>query len=306
MMLDLLIVGSGPAGLTAAVYAARAGLRAEVLERSTVPGGRIATAGMVENYPGIPRIDGYSLGTQLREHAVQAGAVFRSGIAKGIERGEGCLRLMLDEGEPIEAGAILASTGAVPRYLGIKGEGKYRGQGVSYCATCDGAFFRGKTVYVIGGGEDACDDVLTLARLAAEVVMVFRSDAPRAPKNRVHAIEALENVTLLPHTEPVEILGGVLGVNALRLRDTHTGEEREAPTNGVFVSTGVAPVSDWLQDTGLLDADGYVTADENGVTAFPGLFAAGDLRRKALRQVITAAADGANAVHAVEGYLSER
>lgn len=304
-MLDLVIIGAGPAGLAAAIYAARAQLNTVVLERTPMPGGQIATAGTVDNYPGLPGLDGFSLAQKLREHADALGAVFQEGTVSRIEDCGAHKKIILDEGEPLAARAVIAATGAQPKKLGIPGEDEYRGMGVSYCATCDGAFFRGKSVCVIGGGDTAVEDAFTLSRFAKHVTLIHRRDSLRAAKSRSAALLALPNVTVKWNTTAQSITGGMMGVTGIELRDVVTGQTETLPIDGVFLAVGMTPETGYLTQLGVLDAAGYVRAGEDCRTDVPGVFAAGDLRTKPLRQVVTAVADGASAVYAAESYLSE-
>lgn len=299
-MKELVIVGGGPAGLSAAIYAARAGLDFVVLERDGFGGGQITSSHEVENYPGAGRKSGFDLGEAFRNQALELGAEIRHGSVTGLKDREDCKELILDSGESVRAKAVIAATGAAPKKLGVPGEKELTGAGVSYCATCDGAFFRGKDTLVVGGGDTAVEDALFLSALCRSVTVALRRDVFRAAKRRVELLKAKENVTILYRTNLTEIRGeGRVGSVIL------SGPEgtRERSMDGVFLAVGVEPASGWLAGLPLRLEDGYVAAGEDCHTNIPGLFVAGDLRKKPLRQVVTAAADGANAVTSTLDYL---
>lgn len=301
---DLIIVGSGPAGLAASVYAQRARLNTLVIEKAMVSGGQVLTTYEVDNYPGLPGIGGYDLGTKFREHADQLGAEFAEDDVVRIEdEGRGKIKRVVCVNETYEARALILATGAVHRKLGVPGEEELAGAGVSYCATCDGAFFRNKVTAVIGGGDVAVEDAIFLARMCTRVYVVHRRHELRAAKS------IQENLLGLPNVEMVwdsvaDSINGDGKVKSLSVTNVKTGEKREIETQGVFIAVGISPESRVFE--GLVDMDhGYIRAGEDGVTSAPGIFAAGDVRTKLLRQIITAAADGANAVTSVERYLIE-
>lgn len=299
-MIDLAIVGGGPAGLTAAIYAARAGLDFVVLEQDGYGGGQIASSHEVENYPGTGRIGGFDLGEAFRAQAEGLGAEIRYAVVKGLRDLGDRKELVIDGKDPIQAQAVIAATGATPRKLGVPGEKELTGAGVSYCATCDGAFFRGKDVLVIGGGDTAVEDGLYLSSLCRSVTLALRRDVFRAAKSRVDVLKARENVSILYQTDLVEIKGQD-NVRSVVLSGPDGAVERLM--DGVFLAVGVAPVSQWLEELPLTFSEGYVAAGEDCATDIPGLFVAGDLRKKPLRQVVTAAADGANAVTSAMAWL---
>ena len=299
-MKELAIVGGGPAGLSAAIYAARAGLDFIVLERDGFGGGQITSSHEVENYPGAGRKSGFDLGQAFRDQAVELGAEIAYGAVTGIKDLGDCKELALDGGEPVRARAVIAATGASPRKLGVPGERELTGAGVSYCATCDGAFFRGKSTLVIGGGDTAVEDALFLSALCKDVTVALRRDVFRAAKRRADLLSAKENVTILYRTELTEIRGEGR-VRSVVLSGPEGMAER--PVDGVFLAVGVEPAGGWLAGLPLALDGGYVAAGEDCRTSVPGLFAAGDLRKKPLRQVVTAAADGANAVTSAMEYL---
>ncbi len=291
-MLDLAIIGSGPAGLTAAIYAARAGLNFALLDLDGYGGGQIASAHLVQNYPGVAETSGFDLGDLFREQAIALGAEIAYGEVTSVEQVEGGFLVHLDGDAPISAKTVIAATGASPRALGIPGEAAHIGTGVSYCATCDGAFYREKSVAVVGGGDTAVEDGIYLSSLCTHVTMVLRRDQFRAAQSRVEVLKSLPNVTLRLQARPVEIQDGGLVV------ETAAGQELLA-ADGIFIAVGSQPATGYLQNLPLHTEGGYIVADETCQTNIPGLFAAGDIRTKQLRQVVTAVADGANAVTSV-------
>ena len=300
---DMIVIGGGPAGYTSALYAARAGLSVLVLEKLSA-GGQMALTGQIDNYPGFEDgIDGFTLGEKMQQGAERFGArtelaeVYKadlSGKLKTLETSEGVFR----------ARTVVVATGASPRTLGVPDEEALVGKGVHYCAACDGAFYRGKTVAVVGGGNSAAADALTLSRIAKKVYLIHRRDSLRAtrvyhePLLRASSLEFCWNSTVSALLHGDRLTG-------LRLRDVQTGAERELPCDGVFISVGRAPATELFQSELALDKAGYIIADESTRTNLPGVFAVGDVRTKALRQVVTAVSDGAVAVHYAEEYLSE-
>ncbi len=298
---DVLIVGGGPAGYAAALYAARSGLTTLVLE-GAAPGGQLAAAEVVENYPGEPEaVEGWRLAERMRQGAERFGAatvlaqvlaLHLTGPEKQAETTVGAFA----------SRALIYAAGAGPRKLGVPGEGALRGRGVSFCAACDGALFRGRDVVVIGGGNSAVSEALTLSRLCRRVTVVHRRDTLRAERQAVQALERMKNVDFLWNAA-VEAVEGEKAVTGLRYRDLATGERRRLPCAGVFVAIGRQPETALLAGQLPLDPACYVLADETTATALPGVFAAGDVRAKRLRQIVTAAADGAVAAHMAAAYL---
>ena len=302
---DLIIIGSGPAGLGAAIYAQRARLDTLVIEKAMVSGGQVLTTYEVDNYPGLPGIGGYDLGLKFREHADKLGAQFQEDQVLKVEDDgpDGTKRVVCVNGT-YEAKALILATGAVHRKLGIPGEEEFGGMGVSYCATCDGAFFRNKVTAVIGGGDVAVEDAIFLARMCSKVYLIHRRDALRAAKSLQESLMALENVEILWDSVADSILGDGK-VERLVISNVKTGEKQELPVQGVFIAVGITPESSAF--AGLVEMEnGYIKSGEDGKTSASGIFAAGDVRTKQLRQIITAAADGANAVTSAERYLTER
>lgn len=287
-MIDLVIIGAGPAGLTGAIYAARSGLDFLVLEQDGVGGGQITAAHEIENYPGLGRISGEALGDAFRTHAESLGAEITYAVVERVEPLAQGFRIHIEDEAAIETRAVLAATGAVPSALGVPGEHL-----ASYCAVCDGAFYTGRDVLVVGGGDTAVEDALCLAGICNSVTVALRRDTFRAARSRVELLLAKPNVTVLYEAKLREIQGSKnVEQVLLELKDGFA----ELPMAGVFIAVGVEPVSTWLHDLPLKFDDGYVVAGEDCRTEIPGFYVAGDLRKKPLRQVATAVADGANAV----------
>lgn len=300
-MYDLIIIGSGPAGLSAAIYAQRACLDTIVIEKNGISGGQVLNTWEVDNYPGFPGVSGFELSRQFREHANKLGARFLQDEVIRVEL-SGAVKKVICEEETYEAHCVILASGAHHRTLNVPGEELLRGAGVSYCATCDGAFFRGKTVAVVGGGDAALEDAIFLARMCEKVYIVHRRDKLRGAKRLQERLQTLENVKFVWNSETIAIEGEDQ-VEALRLRQTDTGEERRLEVDGVFIAVGIAPESELYKEQLELDEQGYIRADETGQTSVPGVFAAGDVRTKALRQILTASSDGANCVASAERYL---
>lgn len=298
---DVLIVGGGPAGYTAALYAARSGLTTLVLE-GTAPGGQLAAAESVENYPGEPQaVKGWYLAERMRQGAERSGAATVLARVTAL-RLPGPKKLAETEAGTFAGRALIYAAGAFPRRLGIPGEERLLGRGVSFCAACDGAFFRGRDVAVVGGGNSAVSEALTLSRLCRQVTVVHRRDTLRAERQGVQALEQAGNVRFL-WSAAVEAITGDKAVAGLQYRDLVSGRQALLPCAGVFVAIGRQPETTLLAGQLPLDPAGYVSADETTATAVPGVFAAGDVRSKRLRQVVTAAADGAVAAHMAAAYL---
>ena len=301
---DLIIIGSGPAGLAAAVYAQRAKLDTLVVEKAMVSGGQVLTTYEVDNYPGLPGIGGYDLGIKFREHADRLGARFVEDEVLNIQDGgKGAIKGVVCQGNTYEARSLILATGAVHRKLGVPGEEELAGAGVSYCATCDGAFFRNKVTAVIGGGDVAVEDAIFLARMCSKVYLIHRRNELRAAKSLQENLLSLDNVEVIWDTVADSINGDGM-VKSLSLTNVKNGQKRELDVQGVFIAVGITPESRAFE--GLVDMDhGYIRAGEDTVTSAPGIFAAGDVRTKPLRQSITAAAEGANAITRGERYLGE-
>lgn len=300
-MYDIIIIGSGPAGLSAAIYAQRACLDTIVIEKNGISGGQVLNTWEVDNYPGFPGVTGFELSRQFREHANKLGARVVQDEVVQVEL-SGNVKKVVCEEETYEARCVILASGAHHRTLEVPGEEELRGAGVSYCATCDGAFFRGRTVAVVGGGDAALEDAIFFARMCEKVYIVHRRDKLRGAKRLQERLQVLENIEFVWNSETAAIEGNGQ-VEALRLRQTQTGEERRLDVDGVFIAVGIAPESELYAGQLELDEQGYIRADESGQTSVPGVFAAGDVRTKALRQILTAASDGANCVASAERYL---
>lgn len=300
-MYDLIIIGSGPAGLSAAIYGKRAGLNLLVLEKNPMSGGQVLNTYEVDNYLGMPGTDGFDMGMKFREHADKMGVEFREASALSIEDKQKSKLVRTTEGN-LEARAVILATGAVHAALGVEGEEKFSGKGVSYCATCDGAFFRGKTVAVVGGGDVALEDAIYLSRLCEKVYLIHRRDELRGAYILQEELKALPNVEFL-YSHVVEEITGAEAVNGLRVKNLKTEEGYVLQAEGVFVAVGIRPGTELVRDMVDCDEGGYVLAGEDCVTSVPGIFAAGDVRKKPLRQIATAVADGANAAVSAENYL---
>lgn len=298
---DVIIIGAGPAGLTAGIYAARAGLETLLIERYGA-GGQILNTYEVDNYPGLPGITGAELGMKMQEHLDKYEVTTEMTEVEGIDFSEGNNKVITDSGNYF-AKCIILATGNSPRKLGIPGEEELTGAGVSYCATCDGAFFRKRTVAVIGGGDVAVEDAIFLARGCEKVFLVHRRDELRAAKILQKALLELPNVEVVWDSIPKEIKGADEGVvKGLEIENVRTCVKSVLDVAGVFIATGNNPNSSYT-DALKKDEQGYIVADETCATSLPGVFAAGDVRTKKLRQVSTAVADGANAVYSAQAFL---
>lgn len=302
MIYDTIIAGSGAAGLSAAVYAARAELKFIVIEKNYMGTGQIAESERVDNYLGLYGENGYDLGEKFRSHAEALGTEFVEGEVTKVIPENGIYRLVTDEGEYM-ARTVIYAAGASHRKLGIKGEAELSGRGVSYCAVCDGAFFKGKDVAVIGGGDTALGEALYLSDIARRVYLIHRRDEFRANRSLCRRVLEKENIETVMSAVPEEITGES-SVDGIRVMTD--GGEKNIPVQGVFVAVGTAPASAPVEGIVRTDEKGYIIAGEDCVTSAEGIFAAGDVRAKPLRQVITAAADGANSVYSAEKYLREK
>lgn len=298
---EIVVLGGGPAGYTAALYAARAGRSVLVIERLSA-GGQMAATGRVENYPGFASVDGFALGEQMRLAAESAGAVtvYEEAVVLRLEENP---KTVITTGASYLADALILAAGANPRKLGLPEEDSLLGRGLAYCAACDGILFRGKTVAVVGGGSAAAGDALLLSRLCRRVYLIHRREMLRAEAVAQRALERTENVEILWNSVVEEILHQER-VTGLRLRNVKEGGVACLPVDGVFVAIGRTPNTELVQGLLPLDSGGYVMAGEDTHTVIPGVFAAGDLRTKPFRQIVTATADGAAAAHAAESYLS--
>ena len=303
---DLIIIGSGPAGLAAAIYGVRARLSLIVIEQEFISGGQIVNTTEVDNYPGLPGIGGFEMGEKFREHAEKLGAEFVNDTVTGLTVGEDGLKTVECFEASYTAKTVIIASGAKHSLLGAPGEAELTGMGVAYCATCDGAFYKGKVTAVVGGGDVALEDALFLSRLCEKVYIIHRRDEFRGAKAIQEKLLATPNI--IPVMDSVvdgigDLSGGMTKVERLTVRNVKSGEVKTLEVNGVFIAVGIVPNSDLFT---LVDKDekGYIKAGENCETSVPGIFAAGDVRTKQLRQVVTAVADGANAVTSAERYLS--
>ena len=300
---DMIIIGGGPAGHTAALYAARSGLSVLVLEKLSA-GGQMALTEQIDNYPGFESgIDGFTLGEKMQQSAERFGAVTELAEVYKVSLFGRIKTLDTSEGV-FQGRTVVVATGASPRPLGVPGEEALTGKGVHYCAACDGAPYRGRTVAVVGGGNSAAADALALSRIAKKVYLIHRRDSLRATKVYHEPLMSAPNVEFCWNST-VSALLHESRLTGLRLKDVNTGAERELACDGVFISVGRAPATELFWDELALDKSGYIIADESTRTSIPGVFAVGDVRTKALRQVVTAVSDGAVAVHYAEEYLAE-
>lgn len=299
---DILVIGGGPGGYTAALYAARAGLDVLVLEKLSA-GGQMALSHQIDNYPGFEEgIDGFTLAEKMQQQAERFGAKTEYAQVESVELQVFPKRVLTDEGD-FYGKAVILATGADHRELGLPREKELVGRGVAYCAACDGMAYRGKTVVVVGGGDSAASDALLLSRIAKEVILVHRRDTLRATKVYHAPLMKAENVTFRWNTTVEELLHGEK-LTGLRLQNVQTGQEETLSCDGVFISVGRKPATGFLEGQLKLDGGGYIVAGESTETGIPGVYAVGDLRTKQLRQVVTAVADGAMAAHMAEAYLA--
>lgn len=286
----LFILGAGPAGLTAALYAGRSGLDVTVFEKNA-PGGQMNTTPEIENYPGFPRVSGYELSEHMRKQAAAAGALFRSTEVTGVDLSGSLPLIRTVQGEEA-CDALIIATGSGPRRLGVEGEARLAGRGVSYCAVCDGFFFKGKNVAVIGGGKAALEDALYLADLCSSVTLIHRRDTLQGGTELERLVRERGNIRLVLSAEVEEILGAER-VENVRVRYMTENRTEELPVSAVFVAIGSEPQTELVRDQLALDKSGRIIAGEDTRTSHPAVFVAGDVRTKALRQIVTAAADGA-------------
>ncbi len=299
---DMIIVGGGPGGYTAALYASRAGMHPLVLEKFS-PGGQMVLTEQIDNYPGFEdSIEGYALAEKMQKQAERFGAITKYTEVKHMDLSADPKVIETDSGTLYGKTVVLA-IGAAPRELGLAHEAELRGKGVAYCAACDGMFYKGKTVAVVGGGNSAAADALLLSRIAKKVILVHRRDTLRATKIYHTPLMSAENVEFHGNTAVSELLYGEK-LSGLRLKDVVTGEETTVDCEGLFISIGRKPSTALVEGQLELDAEGYIVADESTKTSLPGVYAVGDVRTKPLRQVVTAVADGAVAVHMAEEYLT--
>lgn len=300
---DMIVIGGGPAGYTAALYAARAGLDVIVLEKLSA-GGQMALTSQIDNYPGFEEgIDGFELGEKMQAGAERFGVISEMAEVMSVSLDAQIKSVETDLGV-FKGYTVVIATGANPRNLGVDGEESLIGRGVNYCAACDGMFFKDKVVAVVGGGNSAVTDALILSRIASKVYIIHRRDSLRATKIYFDTLQNTENVEFVWNSTVEELIAEDR-LKALKLKNVKSDELSELEIDGVFVSIGRIPSTELVKDQLELDKAGYIIADESTRTNLPGVFAAGDIRTKALRQVVTAAADGAVAAHFAEEYLAE-
>lgn len=302
---DVLIIGSGPAGLAAAIYTGRAMLSTVVCERDYMSTGQIVESDCIDNYPGLPNIEGYELGEKFKAHAQAYGTEFIEDEVIKIEKSaNGSFVIKFKSDNLLSVKAIIYAAGASHKKLGIDGEFALRGAGVSYCAVCDGAFFKDKTTVVIGGGDTALGDALLLSKICKQVFVIYRGEKLRAAKSLQNKANDTVNIDIIYNAIPTSF-NGDKHLSSISLKNTKTGKTAELNAEGAFIAIGSNPNSQILKGLVELDKSGYVVADETGKTSVSGIFVAGDVRTKALRQVVTAVSDGANAAISAENYINQ-
>lgn len=304
MIYDVIIVGSGPAGLAAAIYAQRARLNTLVLEKEYMSGGQVLNTYEVDNYPGLPGIGGFELGMKFREHAEKLGAQFLNIEVRqiGLEE-DGRVKVLYTDSEEYRARTVILAMGARHRKLNIPGEAELAGMGVSYCATCDGAFFKGRTVAVVGGGDVAAEDAVFLARTCSKVYLIHRREEMRAAAVLQESLKKCDNVEFLWNSE-VELIAGEDHVECIKIYNKKEQTAKMLDVEGVFIAVGTIPNTGDIANILQTDEKHYIVASEDGKTSIPGIFAAGDIRTKQLRQIVTAVSDGANVITSVQEYLN--
>jgi thioredoxin reductase (NADPH) len=302
---DVLIIGSGPAGLAAAIYTGRAMLSTVICERDYMSTGQIVESDCIDNYPGLSNIEGYELGEKFKAHAQAYGTEFIEDEVIKIEKSaNGSFVIKFKSDNLLSVKAIIYAAGASHRKLGIDGEFALRGAGVSYCAVCDGAFFKDKTTVVIGGGDTALGDALLLSKICKQVFVIYRGEKLRAAKSLQNKANDTVNIDIIYNAIPTSF-NGDKHLSSISLKNTKTGKTAELNAEGAFIAIGSNPNSQILKGLVELDKSGYVVADETGKTSVSGIFVAGDVRTKALRQVVTAVSDGANAAISAENYINQ-
>lgn len=301
MRYDIVVIGAGPAGLAAGIYGRRAGLEVLILDASPLSGGQILSTYEIDNYPGLPGLSGPALSEKMRAHSDKLGVEFATGRVKSIID-HGSYKELVTRKVTFEARAVIVATGASNKRLGCQGEDELSGMGVSYCATCDGAFFKEKTVAVVGGGDVALEDALYLARGCAKVYLIHRRDAFRGAAVLQKQVKATANIEIIYDTV-VDSINGSASVESLTLTNKNNENVTNIPVDGVFIAVGTVPNTTGIEGLPATDEAGYIIAGEDGITSIDGIYAAGDVRTKQLRQVITAAADGANAVTSADRFL---
>ena len=301
---DVIIIGGGPAGYAAALYTVRSGFSTLVIEKMAA-GGQMNETVQIDNYPGFDSgIDGFSLGMKIQNGAVRFGAETKYAEVTSVELRSAIKQVVTDEGTYM-AKTVIVATGAGHKHLGLANEWELTGKGVGYCASCDGMFYRGKTVAVVGGGNSAAADALVLSRIAKKVYLIHRRNSLRATRVYHEPLAKAENIEFIWNSEVSELLHGDK-LTGITVKDVNSGEERELELDGLFISIGRNPATELFRGQLELDKNGYIVAGESTETNIPGVFAAGDVRTKSVRQIVTAASDGAVAAHYVEEYLKDR
>ena len=300
-MRDIIIIGSGPAGMGAANYGKRAGLDTLVIEGTGMSGGQVTQTYEVDNYLGLPGVNGFDMAMTFQAHMEKLGAEFEMGMVTSIEKKDGDFEIIVD-GNTYETKTVIIATGASHNKLMVPGEEELAGMGVSYCATCDGAFLKGRTTVVVGGGDVAIEDAIFLARGCEKVYLVHRRDELRGAKILQNNLMSLPNVEIV-WDSVVEKIEGQDQVEEVVIRNVKTNEETKLQADGIFIAVGIHPNTEYFAGLVEMDKNGYIIAGESCETSIPGIFVAGDTRTKELRQIITAVADGANAVNSVQKYL---
>lgn len=301
---DLIIIGAGPAGLTAAIYARRAQLETMILE-GEAPGGKIIKTAEIENWPGTSQINGADLALNMFQHAMDLGTVYESGLVDEIINGEEYKEIVCKDNQRFYAKTIIIATGTQERKLGVPGEEQYASRGVSYCAVCDGTLFTDKKVCVVGGGNSALEESLYLTKYVKHLNIIIRRDVFRADKKIQDAIDKNEKISVIKKSVPVEVIGNGQKVTGLKIKNVDTNEETIVETDGIFPFIGLDPMTFFAQKLGITNEAGYLEVDEHMATKIPGIYGAGDVVDKPLRQVITAANDGAVAAQSISKYLEK-
>ena len=303
MIYDVIVLGAGPAGLAAGIYGKRAGFNILVLDTSSLSGGQILNTYEIDNYPGFPGVSGTQLADAMKTHCEKLGVEFARGkVSSIIDKGE--TKELITKKQNFEAKTVIVATGASNRKLGCPGEEDLSGLGVSYCATCDGAFFKDKTVAVVGGGDVALEDAIYLSRFCTKVYLIHRRDEFRGAKVLQDKVNSIDNIEIIYDTV-VNSIEGTASVESINIHNNKTEESRDLKVDGIFIAVGTVPNTGFLSDLVAVDSKGYIVADETCKTSREGIYAAGDVRTKQLRQVITATADGANAITSIQYYFQK-
>ena len=303
MIYDVIVLGAGPAGLAAGIYGKRAGFNILVLDTSSLSGGQILNTYEIDNYPGFPGVSGTQLADAMKTHCEKLGVEFARGkVSSIIDKGE--TKELITKKQNFEAKTVIIATGASNRKLGCPGEEDLSGLGVSYCATCDGAFFKDKTVAVVGGGDVALEDAIYLSRFCTKVYLIHRRDEFRGAKVLQDKVNSIDNIEIIYDTV-VNSIEGTASVESINIHNNKTEENSDLKVDGIFIAVGTVPNTGFLSDLVAVDSKGYIVADETCKTSREGIYAAGDVRTKQLRQVITATADGANAITSIQYYFQK-